>query len=143
MKFDNDIWMPQLLFTLQTMSHMYPTNPNDVAKKKYYQAIYNLPLFFPHYPFGGNFSTLLDKYPLSPYLSSRESFIKWVHFISNKLYECMNWDRITFTNSLNKYYDSYKPARVIKHEEILQTRKYVTMYILISLIFIAAYILKP
>jgi hypothetical protein len=34
---------------------------------------------------GNKFSELLDKYPITPYLDSRDSFIKWVHFIHNRV----------------------------------------------------------
>ena len=36
-------------------------------------------------PLGNNFLKLLDTFPVTPYLSSRLSFMKWVHFINNKL----------------------------------------------------------
>ena len=35
MKLNPNVWMPHLKFTLQTMAITYPSNPNDVAKKKY------------------------------------------------------------------------------------------------------------
>ena len=79
-----EIWVPQLQFLLQTISVMYPVNPNDVSKKKYYDTINNLPVFFPHKPMGEHFTKLLNQYPLTPYLKSRESFMIWVHFINNK-----------------------------------------------------------
>ena len=36
MKLNSNVWLPHLKFTLQTMAITYPSNPNDVAKKKYY-----------------------------------------------------------------------------------------------------------
>ena len=77
MKLNPNVWLPHLKFTLQTMAITYPSKPNDVAKKKYYDFISNLPVFIPIEPFGKNFMDLLDKYPVTPYLDSRMSMMKW------------------------------------------------------------------
>ena len=60
MKLNPNVWLPHLKFTLQTMAITYPSNPNDVAKKKYYDFISNLPVFIPIEPIGKNFMDLLD-----------------------------------------------------------------------------------
>ena len=70
------IWGPQYWFVLHTIALNYPLNPNSTVKKKYYDFIQNLPLFFPEYPFGSNFIDLLDKYPVSPYLESKLSYLE-------------------------------------------------------------------
>ena len=103
MPLDPEVWFPHLEFTLQTMSILYPQYPNDVTKKKYYDTIQNLPVFLPEYPMGKEFIKMLDKYPVTPYLSSRESFMKWVHFIMNKIKIKMEWEQDDFFDSLEKY----------------------------------------
>ena len=85
MVLDSNIWGPHYWFVLLTIAISYPKHPNDVTKKKYYELIHNFPLFIPVSSMGNHFSELLDKYPIAPYLDSRESFIKWVHFIHNKI----------------------------------------------------------
>ena len=122
MKLNPNVWMPHLKFTLQTIAMTYPSKPNDVSKRKYYDLILNLPLFFPADPLGNNFSKLLDKYPVTPYLSSRMSFMKWIHFIFNKLYEQLDKPLEDFYESLEKYYDEYKPKE-IQNRKIAATRK--------------------
>ena len=99
------VWLPHLKFTLQTIATTYPSRPNDVSKRKYYDLIQNLPLFFPLEPMGDNFLKLLDKYPVTPYLSSRMSFMKWVHFIFNKIQEQLEQPVEDFYESLEKYYE--------------------------------------
>ena len=84
MALDPKIWGPFYWFVLHTIALTYPAHPNEVIKKKYYDFIQNLPLFIPIPEMGDNFGAMLDKYPISPYLDSRESFIRWVHFIHNK-----------------------------------------------------------
>ena len=50
-----NVWLPHLKFTLQTIAITYPARPNEVSRKKYYDFIQNLPVFFPLEPFGKNF----------------------------------------------------------------------------------------
>ena len=79
------VWGPHYWFTLHTIARSYPQYPNDVTRKKYYALIQNLPLFIPVPDIGNQFAELLDKYPVTPYLDSRQSFVRWMHFIHNKV----------------------------------------------------------
>ena len=49
---------------------------------------------------GDNFSTFLDKYPVSPYLCSRDTFMRWVHFIHNNL---LGKEEISLYESLDRF----------------------------------------
>ena len=89
---DPAVWGPHYWFVLFSMAVTYPERPNDVTIKKYYDFIQNLPLFLPNHQMGDAFSELLDKYPVSPYLDKRESFIKWVHFLHNQINLRLNRD---------------------------------------------------
>ena len=79
------VWGPHYWFFLHTIAMSYPHRPNSVTKKKYYDFIQNIPLFIPVESFSTRFSNLLDEYPVSPYLDSRDSFIRWMWFIHNKI----------------------------------------------------------
>ena len=109
---DPKIWGPHYWFFLHTLSMTYPKNPNAVNKKKYYEFIQNLPLFIPVESISGEFSKLLDKYPVAPYLDNRESFIQWVHFIHNKINEKLEKPQISLNDFYVKYYEEYKPNNV-------------------------------
>ena len=130
-----NIWLPNLKFTLQTIAITYPSHPNDVSKRKYYDLIQNLPVFFPFNPMGKNFLDLLDKYPVTPYLSSRMSFMKWIHFIFNKIHEQLEQPIDEFYDSLEKYYDEYKPKEV-RNREIVKTRKKYIQFATASIIIL-------
>ena len=117
-----NVWLPHLKFTLQTMAITYPKHPNDVSIKKYYDFIQNLPIFIPMDPIGNNFLDLLDKYPVTPYLSSRMSFMKWIHFIFNKINKKLKKEEIGFYEDLENYYEEYKPKEM-KNKELAKTRK--------------------
>lgn len=109
MNFDPTIWGPHYWFFLHTIAHSYPTTPNEVTKRKYYDTIQNMPLFIPVSDIGDRFSNLLDKYPVSPYLGSRESFVRWVHFIHNKMNVILGKDEMSLLESIDAYFAQYKP----------------------------------
>ena len=140
MTFDPEVWGPKYWFVLHTIAMTYPKNPNDVVKKKYYNFFINLPLFLPVQTIGNTFSNLLDKYPVTPYLDSRESLIKWVHFIHNKINEMLGKKTITLEEAMTEYYKHYKPKEIIDFEIKKSKQKiiYAILFILciISLIYL-------
>ena len=142
MGLNHNVWLPHLKFTLQTMAITYPKHPNEVSIKKYYDFIQNLPVFIPMDPIGNNFLELLDKYPVTPYLSSRMSFMKWIHFIFNKINKKLKKKEIGFYEDLENYYEEYKPKEM-KNKELVKTRKkYIEGGIFILLILTIIYFYK-
>jgi hypothetical protein len=105
---DPKVWGPHYWFFLHTLAMTYPHHPNSVTKKKYYEFIQNLPLFLPVEEISGEFSKLIDKYPVSPYLDNRDSFVRWMHFIHNKINEKLEKPQISLNDFFVKYYDEYK-----------------------------------
>ena len=126
-KFDPDVWGPHYWFFLETVSHTYQQLPNAVTKQKYYDFIQNLPLFIPNPEIGDKLSKLLDQYPLSPYLDSRDSFIRWVHFIHNKVNKSLGKAEISLFAALDHYRSHYKPKQIKLSEKMNLQREYVVM----------------
>ena len=141
MNLNPEIWGPHYWFVLYTIAISYPINPNDVTKKKYYDFIQNLPLFIPIPDMGNNFSQIIDKYPVTPYLDSRESFTKWVHFIHNKINIYLGKPELSYYESMNKYYENYKLKTLKKEEEKRKKFKYI-FYSLIVILLIVIIILN-
>ena len=134
-----EIWGPHYWFFIYTIALSYPLNPNETTKKKYYDFIQNLPIFIPISEIGNTFSVFLDKYPITPYLDSRESFIKWVHFVHNKLNIYLNKPEVSYYKAMDNYYENYKVKEVKKREEKKNKHKYIfatTIIILIIIILI-------
>jgi hypothetical protein len=129
---DPKIWGPHYWFFLHTLSMTYPIHPNSITKKKYYEFIQNLPLFIPVEQISSEFSKLLDKYPIVPYLDNRESFIRWMHFIHNKINEKLEKPKISLNDFFIKYYNEYKP----KSEKDAEFNKMKEKIIYFSLIII-------
>lgn len=109
---DPAIWGPHYWFVLQTIALTYPEVPTAVTKRKYYDFIQNLPLFIPNTKIGDRFLDLLDKFPVSPYLDSRDSFIRWMHFIHNKINAMLDKEELTLLDALDKYREHYRPTEV-------------------------------
>ena len=142
MKLNHEVWFKQLEFTLQTIAMYYPTNPNTVCKKKYYDFVQNLPVFFPEYPMGKNIIDLLDKYPVTPYLDSRMSFMKWVHFIGNKIREQQKKPLIDFYDYLDIYYETYKPDDMKANNQKETMRKYIQFALFVAMTGLIIYLYK-
>lgn len=111
-RLDPTVWGPHYWFFLHTIALSYPHRPNAVTKKKYYELIQNLPLFIPVETIGTSFEKILDEYPVTAYLDSRESFVKWMHFIHNKINEKLEKPKITLNEFYFRYYEEYKPKDV-------------------------------
>jgi len=105
---DPKVWGPHYWFFLHTLAMTYPHHPNTITKKKYYEFIQNLPLFLPVEKISGEFSKLIEKYPITPYLDNRDSFVRWMHFIHNKINEKLEKPTITLNDFFLEYYDAYK-----------------------------------
>ncbi len=140
--FDPTVWGPHYWFFLMTLAVSYPLKANETTKKKYYDFITNLPLFIPHPNIGNSFSKLIDKYPVSPYLEGKDSFLKWVHFIHNKINVEIGKDEQTLTESLDIYYELYKPKEIILREQIKYRKKLLLSIIIVALVGGGYYLYK-
>jgi len=109
---DPKVWGPHYWFFLHTVAMTYPHHPNTVTKKKFYEFIQNLPLFLPVEEISGEFSKLIDKYPVAPYLDNRDSLVRWMHFIHNKINEKLEKPQISLNEFFVNYYDEYKSQDV-------------------------------
>ena len=138
---DPKIWSSHYWFVLHTIALNYPVNPNNVCKKKYYNFIQTVPLLIPNENFSNLFTNLLDKFPVTPYLDSRESFIKWVHFIHNKINVFIGKREITYREALEKYYENYIPRNIKIQKDKKHREKYIFFSSIVFLIIVIIFIL--
>ena len=137
------VWGPHYWFFLHTIAHSYPEHPNAVTKRKYYDLIQNMPIFIPEPEMGNKFSVLLDKYPVTPYLDKRDSFIRWMHFIHNKYNELLGKDEIALYEGIDLYLNEYHPKPIVL-TNTLRIKSYIIhlVFILICLFLIYLYMDK-
>jgi len=107
MVFESKIWGPYYWGFLHTVAHSYPHTPNEVTRRKYYDLIMNMPIFIPVPEMGDRFSEMLDKYPVTPYLVNRDSFIQWMHFIHNKYNERLGKEEPSLGEGIDRYLSLY------------------------------------
>lgn len=137
---ETKIWLPSYIFVLYSIAVTYPKHPNEILKKKYYNFINDLPIFIPNKEISKIFSIIINKYPVSPYLDTRESFKKWLHFINNKLNKSIGLEEISMDEAMRTYYNYYKKD-IIKVEDRKRREKYIFLFfiLLITLIIFNIY----
>jgi len=136
MQFDANIWGPHYWFFLHTVAESYPMTPNDVTKRKYYDLITNMPLFIPDADIGDKFSRMIDRYPVTPYLDNRDSFVRWVHFMHNKINVQLGKEELSLPMALEKYRAEYKPRPLVLSERINMRKHYIHAVLILVLLFL-------
>jgi len=142
MKLDSTVWGPHYWFFIHSLAYSYPDHPNATTKRKYYDTIQNIPLFLPDGEMGNKFSQMLDVYPVSPYLDNRDSFIRWTHFIHNKVNAVLGKDQLSFFEANEKYEAFYKPKPVFLYETFKVRKQMFHLVLIVALLFILFMICK-
>jgi hypothetical protein len=137
-----EVWGPHYWFFLFTIAMNYPQRPTTVTKKKYYEFIQNFPLFIPSEKIGNNFAKLLDKYPVTPYLDSRMEFMKWTHFMHNKINEHLDKQEVDFYDALELYYKHYEPKDMVEKKRAHLRRRNIDISILVIMSLLVMYCIK-
>ena len=140
------VWGPHYWFVLHTIALTYPVTPNETIKKKYYDFIQNLPLFIPIENMGNFLRKLLDTYPVTPYLDSREEFIKWMYFIHNIVNKELKYTQISLPESLEDYYKHYSHYneynKLTKSNSIIIKKEHISLLLILGLIILSIYYYK-
>ena len=139
MKLDSKIWGPHYWFFLHTAAMTYPVTPNDTVKKKFYEFIQNFPLFIPDSKISASFTTILDTYPVSPYLDSKDSLVRWTHFIHNKVNKKLEKDVISIEKFYTSYYKQYETTSE-KQIQYIKTKKHVTYAVIVLSLLVLIYV---
>jgi hypothetical protein len=139
---DSNIWGPHYWFFIHSLAYSYPEHPNATTKRKYYDIIQNIPLFLPDGEMGNKFSHMLDVYPVSPYLNNRDSFIRWTHFIHNKVNAVLGKEQLTFFEAKEKYEGFYKPKPVFLYETFKVRKQMFHLVLIVALLFILFMVCK-
>lgn len=140
--YDPSVWGPHFWFFLDTIAMTYPKHPNTVTKKIYYDFIQHFHLFIPVAEHSKNFNKLLSMYPITPYLDDRESFIRWVHFIHNKINEQLQKPKMPYNDFYTNYYQHYKNKLTQNSENKRFYKKILYGTLILLLLFSISYLSK-
>lgn len=138
-KYDPTVWGPQYWFMIHTIGFTYPLMPTTGHKKKYYNFFTSLPLFIPNKVIASRFEVLLDENPISPYLTSRESLLKWIHFIHNKINIDLEKKEIPYVEFVNDYINLYKPKALVMREELKRRERIIYICVIGGLMVYSLY----
>ena len=116
MRLDPAVWGPHFWFVLHTFAISYPLQPDAATKRAYYEFVTNLPIFIPNDQIAKHVAQLLQQYPISQYLDSRDQFIMWAHFIHNRVNAQLEKEQLPFDRYHETYYAHYRPA----HEKLAE-----------------------
>ena len=130
-----EVWGTHYWFFLMTIALTYPDHATAISRRKYYDLIQNMPVFIPNTEISKNFLELLNQYPVTPYLDNRDSFVRWVVFIHNKVNEQLGKRVITMDEAMDQYFRQMVPPTIYKIEN-RTTRKYL-VYIFMTMILLA------
>ncbi len=140
--YDPSVWGPHFWFFLDTIAMTYPKHPNTVTKKIYYDFIQHFHLFIPVAEHSKFFNKLLSMYPITPYLDDRESFIRWVHFIHNKINEQLQKPKMPYNDFYTNYYQHYKNKITKNSENKRFYKKILYGTLILLLLFSISYLSK-
>ena len=128
-----EVWGPHYWFVLHSIALTYPKKPNTIIRKKYYSFIQDLPLFLPDSKISNQFSHLIKIYSVAPYLDSRDTFMKWVNFIHNKINIAIGKPTMLYQDAIKNYYKNYNLKDIKHYENMRQREKILYTGIIISL----------
>ena len=142
MALNPEVWGPHYWFVLHSIAITYPNNPNETTKKKYYEFIQNLPLFIPHEEIGNNFVKVLNKFPVTPYLDSRDSFMKWMNFIHNKINLSLGKPFVELEDGVKKYYEQYRDVDAVSREKFKYKKHIIYGSLSVTAILVSYFLYK-
>lgn len=88
----------------------YPDKPSQVLRKKVYRFFTDIPAMMPDQEFRHKYTELLSRFPVSPYLDSRNDLSKWITFFRNRIGETYNEKTVTEPDMWKEYSDSLGPT---------------------------------
>lgn len=108
-----EVWGPHFWFVLHSFAIAYPIKPTETSKKKAYDFVHSFAWGIPDSNSARNFHRILEAYPVAPYLDSRESFMKWCHFIHNIVNRSIGKQTIDYIDSLKLYHQNYETPSTV------------------------------
>jgi len=136
-----DIWGPSAWMFLHSVSLAYPKNPTDIDRINYGNFFNNLQPILPCLKCSNNYLQHIQEEPIENHLDNKESLVKWLINIHNKVNKLNNKDMLSYDKVIDKYKDIYSLKNnesFDKENEIYPQRKNnkILLYLFIFLILI-------
>ena len=136
-----DIWGPSAWMFLHSVSLAYPKNPTDIDRINYGNFFNNLQPILPCLKCSNNYLQHIQEEPIENHLDNKESLVKWLINIHNKVNKLNNKNTLSYDKVIDKYKDIYSLKNnesFDKENEIYPQRKNnkILLYLFIFLILI-------
>lgn len=79
------VWGPPFWFVMHTVSLNYPQKPTYAQRRTHYDFFYNIRNILPCEMCRQHYRTLLKRFPIEPFLDSRDTLVSWVILIHNQV----------------------------------------------------------
>jgi hypothetical protein len=137
------IQVKDVLCFIKLICFYYVDSPNDVLKKKYYELLLNIPVYYPNSYFSQEYLKLLDLNPLSSYLDNKIDLLHWCHYIESSILvkygeQSQNYDSWIVTYN-KRYENAYNYNDTDNNMHFLYNEYVLYSLILLSLIGIIKY----
>jgi hypothetical protein len=86
----------------------YSNKPNDTLKKKYYDVLSNIPVYYPNEFFTKEYLDLLNSNPVVSFLDSRDDLLHWCHFIETTILKRLGLPSQNYASWLMEYHQTYE-----------------------------------
>jgi FAD-linked sulfhydryl oxidase len=133
---DPEVWGPHYWMFLHTVAANYPIKPTALERKVHYRLIHNFHEFLPHRRIAAEFVDLLKANPVTPYLDTRDDFVRWMHHLHNEINRKLDKPKLSLENHKREFNHMYSSAAE-KHKRFLTNSfwvVWVTFLIMIGLL---------
>ena len=97
------LWGPGMWFFLHTVSFNYPEQPTYQQKRHYYDFFQNLYYILPCDECRQHYFTFLNQNPVTPFLDSKTSLVKWVIKLHNNVNKLTNKPSQDYDEVVKRY----------------------------------------
>jgi len=135
------IWGPHYWFFLHSVAHNYPKYPTSIQKKMHYRLVHHFHEFIPSRTMAAEFVKLVADFPVLPYLDCKDDFVKWMHFIHNKVNERIEKPTMSMEEHIQETKVLYE-SKPSKMRNYLKNNTFIVSILFILLMGVAIYIYK-
>jgi len=105
---DELVQLKDVLAFMKLICFQYSPVPNDVLKKKYYDVLSNIPVYYPNKRVSNKYIQLLNTTPLTSYLDSRTDLLHWMHFVESQCLGLYGEPILPYDSWFVAYHDRYE-----------------------------------
>ena len=116
---NQNIWGPQMWFTLHSITFNYPLKPTEADKNNYKLFFTYLQYIIPCTICQKNYVRHLKESPIEYNLNSRDQLVKWLIDIHNMVNGETGKKLLSYNNVIKKYEEAYQVKDLLKinHKE--------------------------